>query len=340
MQSIGFRFNEETKEVELVESEKKSAPSYPRVRQPIAELPSDFIAIDFETANQERCSPCSIGVAIVKDNKIIDSFERLIKPHKEYRYFDEFNIDIHGITPKMVARSPEFNSVMEEILPLMEGNVVAAHSMVFDCSVLWHTLELYDMPKPTCKTICSCNIAKIAYPDMLSFSLNSVCSALSINLNHHNAASDAAASAQIIINAGAIAKDVIKEAGYSFGYISEKGHWSPKFIKKCGEDAEIPDELALKASAASGLFNCDFVFTGTLKSMQRKMAHKIVELAGGRASETVNKNTEYLVMGCQDFAQFTDGQKSNKTKKAEALRAKGCPIEIISEEDFLRMIDF
>jgi len=174
--------------------------------------------------------------------------------------------------------------------------------------------------------------------------LDTVCSSLNIDLNHHNAASDAAASAQIIIDAGAYAKDAIRESEYSFGYISENGHWSPKFMgqrrKQREEDIEIPEDLALKASASSGLFDCDFVFTGTLKSMQRKVAHKIVELAGGRASESVNKNTEYLVMGCQDFARFTDGQKSNKTKKAEALRAKGCPIEIISEEDFLRMIDF
>lgn len=27
----------------------------------------DFAAIDFETANFERCSVCSVGIAIVKD---------------------------------------------------------------------------------------------------------------------------------------------------------------------------------------------------------------------------------------------------------------------------------
>ena len=27
----------------------------------------DFIAIDFETANEKRSSPCSIGIVVVKD---------------------------------------------------------------------------------------------------------------------------------------------------------------------------------------------------------------------------------------------------------------------------------
>ena len=38
-----------------------------------------FVAIDFETANQYRSSVCSVGVVVVKDNKIIDKFYSLTK---------------------------------------------------------------------------------------------------------------------------------------------------------------------------------------------------------------------------------------------------------------------
>ena len=37
----------------------------------------DFIAIDFETANQEPSSVCSIGVVMVRDGQIVDSFYSL-----------------------------------------------------------------------------------------------------------------------------------------------------------------------------------------------------------------------------------------------------------------------
>lgn len=44
----------------------------------------DFAAIDFETANNERSSVCSVGIVIVRDDKIVDSFYFLIQPEPNY----------------------------------------------------------------------------------------------------------------------------------------------------------------------------------------------------------------------------------------------------------------
>ena len=40
----------------------------------------NFAAIDFETANNERTSVCSVGVVIVRDGEIVDTFYSLIQP--------------------------------------------------------------------------------------------------------------------------------------------------------------------------------------------------------------------------------------------------------------------
>ena len=45
----------------------------------------DFAAIDFETANNERTSVCSVGVVIVRDGKIVDTFYSLIQPEPNVR---------------------------------------------------------------------------------------------------------------------------------------------------------------------------------------------------------------------------------------------------------------
>ena len=37
-------------------------------------LMRDFAAIDFETANSERTSVCSVGIVIVRDGRIVDTF--------------------------------------------------------------------------------------------------------------------------------------------------------------------------------------------------------------------------------------------------------------------------
>lgn len=40
----------------------------------------DFAAIDFETANEQRTSVCSVGVVIVRDGEIVDHYYSLIRP--------------------------------------------------------------------------------------------------------------------------------------------------------------------------------------------------------------------------------------------------------------------
>jgi hypothetical protein len=46
-----------------------------------------------------------------------------------------------------------------------------------------------------------------------------------------------------------------------------------------------------------------------------------------------------LVVGDQDFRKFIDGVSSSKMKAAQKLRAAGSDIELISEDDFLRMLE-
>ena len=43
----------------------------------------NFAAIDFETANNERTSVCSVGVVVVRNGEFVDSFYSLIQPDDE-----------------------------------------------------------------------------------------------------------------------------------------------------------------------------------------------------------------------------------------------------------------
>jgi len=48
-------------------------------RAPINDL--DFVAIDFESANNERSSACAIGLAFVKDGVVFDTYYCLKSSH-------------------------------------------------------------------------------------------------------------------------------------------------------------------------------------------------------------------------------------------------------------------
>ena len=56
--------------------------------------PYDFVSIDFETANNNLASACSIGLVAVRDLKIVKTFYSLIKPKKL-----EFSINAPGLNP-------------------------------------------------------------------------------------------------------------------------------------------------------------------------------------------------------------------------------------------------
>lgn len=56
----------------------------------------DFAAIDFETANEQRTSVCSVGVVIVRDGEIVDHYYNLIRPEPEY--YTYWNTRVHGLT--------------------------------------------------------------------------------------------------------------------------------------------------------------------------------------------------------------------------------------------------
>jgi len=79
-----------------------------------------------------------------------------------------------------------------------------------------------------------------------------------------------------------------------------------------------------------------FLFTGTMASMDRKEAEKKVESLGGEIASGVGKDLTYLVIGSEGYK---NRDKGNKWIKAEKLIEKGAALKIISEEEFLVLLE-
>ena len=68
----------------------------------------NFAAIDFETANEQRASVCSVGIVIVREGEIVDTYYSLIRPEPEY--YTYWNTRVHGLTLADTAKAlSEFN---------------------------------------------------------------------------------------------------------------------------------------------------------------------------------------------------------------------------------------
>lgn len=164
----------------------------------------NFVAIDFETANEKRNSACSVAVVEVKEGKLYDSFYALIRP-PELR-FAYRNIEVHGITAQDVRNQPEFPFVWQKLAAYLENKIVIAHNASFDMSVLKHCLQTYSIPMPNFQHCCTVRIARKVWPDLENHKLNTLGNYFHIDFNHHNALDDARTCAAVALLAGKACK--------------------------------------------------------------------------------------------------------------------------------------
>lgn len=74
-----------------------------------------ILALDFETANGDAGSICSVGIASLGGGGEIEREEILIRPHDSCSRFSCFNVMIHGIRPDMVRNAPEWSDIWPRI---------------------------------------------------------------------------------------------------------------------------------------------------------------------------------------------------------------------------------
>ena len=159
----------------------------------------DFAAIDFETANACRCSVCSVGVVIVRNGEIVDSFYSLIHPEPEY--YQWFCKRVHGLSEEDTEDSPVFPYIWEKIAPMIEGLPLVAHNSPFDEGCLKEVFKVYQMDYPDYVFYDTLAASRRHFGDSLpNHQLQTVAAACGYDLTrHHHALADAEACAAIAL---------------------------------------------------------------------------------------------------------------------------------------------
>lgn len=302
-----------------------------------------YVALDVETANSFRGSICSIGLVKFQDGEVIDSFYSLINPEEE---FDEFNIFIHGIMPDDVIGSPTFPEIRQKIVDFIGTDIVVAHFAQFDMGALKDAYQKYHLEFDNIEYICSYRLAKAALPGQLNYKLKRLAKNLNLELNHHNALSDAQACGFILehilsTNSFSELDTFLKEFRYD-----KTGLLGQRSFKR-RKDARYKENLIYQPTEEEkaamnpdhyfyGLYFC---FTGKLERMTRKEANKAVALVGGIPEKGVTQRTNILVVGEQDWRVVGTNGLSSKMKKAQSLLEKGQDIEIMTENDFIKFLE-
>ena len=77
-------------------------------------LPRRYIAFDVETPNRNSDRMSAIGLTVVEDGAVLQSYYTLVNPEVP---FDPFHIRLTGITPAMAAEAPTFSELWPSLAP-------------------------------------------------------------------------------------------------------------------------------------------------------------------------------------------------------------------------------
>ena len=145
-------------------------------------------------------------------------------------------------------------------------------------------------------------------------------------INHHDAKADAIAAGEIFIKAMEVSGLGVSEWIKRVAAPIHPGQGYDRHVSTY----EVNPEGALLGEG--------IVFTGAL-GMTREQAREAAARLGCVPLSGVSKKTTMLVVGDQDIRYLRGAQKSSKHRKAEELIQKGHPVRILSESDFLSMLE-
>lgn len=305
----------------------------------------DFCAIDFETANSYRGSPCSVGVVRVRGGQVVDEQRWLMRPPEAADWFDGFNVSLHGITAKMVANEPRWRDILPRLVDYIGDDVVIAHNAGFDIGVIRYACAADGIPWPEMHFMCTLVMSRRVFR-LPSYRLPFVTDACGFEMiDHHDSLADSRAVVRIVreiaVRADVSDLPALAECvGVVIGRMTAGEYYGSVSISTLSGGRLTRADLNPNADPGGYLYGRVVVFTGALMSMTRQLAWNECSRVGAIAERTPTKRTNVLVVGDINPAVLRPGANiTGKARRAFELQDAGQDIEVMTEDDFIRSLD-
>lgn len=297
---------------------KRSSTSSPKYEQEISRKP-DYVGLDFEYATSYKGSICSVGIASFKDGQLVDKFYSLVKPpNNEYNWV---NTNINHISKLDTDRSPNYKQIFPEIKKRLHNNTVVAHGAYHtEKACLEQAMDFYGI-------FDNLKIKWECTQDKYDCSLNVACDVLGIELDHHNALSDAKACGylyQIYLN-GKIPYGKLQAAKTE----SKRNPAQSIYHERISGDVLKPDFENVE-NKDNPFYMKKVVITGFANGDTKKEMAQTLKKLGADIDTGVGKKTNFLIVG--------ESPGPSKLKKMETLIEEGKEASIITYKKYLNMI--
>lgn len=308
-------------------------------------IPDEYIVLDIETTGRSRTNDRIIEIAAIKyeHGMPVDSFHRIINP---FRMLPIEIVALTGITQEDVESGCAIEDVKDEFLSFISNISLIGHNIItFDVPFL--SAQLGVQIKNTLMD--TLQLSREVFPQISNHKLEHLNDVLCLRTTRsHRAMEDVETTNALLMacmNPGKYklqeqmeleAKTQLEEE--NLGWNTQKQH-SPKAGKFAKYSADLKSiHPTVCVNQDSPLCGKTIVFTGEL-SIPRDEAMQMAVNSGAVLKNSVSGKTNYLVVGRQDTAIVgTDGM-SGKEEKAYSINNSGkSHIEIISEEEFLKLV--
>ena len=310
-----------------------------------------WVAIDFETANENHASVCSVGLVAVERGAVVGSLQMKVRPPFGLDDFSPHATAKHGMTLADVLKAPSLQTAIPQVLEFVAGRPLVAHNASFERAVLDKACSFIGIPAPDLMLCCTLRLAKQTWK-LPSYKLPEVAAAAGYHLrSHHHALKDAEAAAHITLAALA-AHDhqnlgtMVAELGIGWDRTGCSGSPSSRPVLRTRQQAVRPTarfyrkaalpllEPSPTADASHPLYGKTVCFTGELTSFSREAAWRAVAARGAQPKSSLVKSTDFLVVGKQDPHVLRPGAAKSSTH----LKAERYGTPILDEAAFLALL--
>ena len=296
----------------------------------LIEIPNKYIAFDIETTGLDPMYDeiIEIGAIKIENGKEIETFNTLIKPEYE---IDEFITELTGITNEMLKNAPPIDEVLPKFMTFIKDSIILGHNVNFDINFIYDNLINEDMHPITNDFVDTLRLSRRLLPELKHHRLSDLANYYNIDsTDSHRSLTDVRITIDIYKNLEKLVESKYSNIENFKDVCKKKSHSGFKASDIITTNTEFDEDNLL--------YDKYVAITGTLEKMSRKEAMQIIADLGGHCQDGVNKETNYLILGNNDYNPILRGKKSSKLLKAESLKLKGQDIEILSENVFYDVI--
>lgn len=300
----------------------------------LVDFPSDFTVIDIETTGLDPQYDEIIELSAIKvrDGKVVEEYSTLVKP--QYTA-SEFITVLTGITNDELENAPELHEVLDGYMSFLGDEIIVGHNVNFDINFLYDKYRDLTSKEFSNDFVDTLRLARFLLRDLPHHRLLDLVEYYGISdVVEHRGFADCVVTLGVLIRLHGTALEQYGDVEQLIAEFRRRANHPHPSLKA---DSIATDKTEFDITHP--LYGQYCVFTGALERMIRKEAFQFVVDYGGVVQDSINKNTNYLVVGSFDYSSSVRDGKSGKLKRAEDLILKGRDLTIISENVFYDMID-